>query len=437
MPYRTRFAALGLMFLGPPATDAFAVAQSTRPDARPIALGTPWPRIAAVRFEGNTVTREQTLRRELPLAEGDVADPVAIEAGRQSVQDLGLFREVEARTEPRTDGRVDVIYRVRERRYLLPIPRIDASSDRDVSWGAQLRWSNVWGLNHRLDAVVEQGDFPEDQRRREERRARLSYEAPFLIADRYDLALDVEHLDRVTPRAGREFDETVRRAEVLIADDRRQGRPRDGWILGGGLLLQDQESFGEFAPPSDGRATALVGIASFSNQRFHVHSETGRRFGARIETAANGFGSDYSYTRATANFFDSTALGAIEDHHTLHWLASVGTVVGGRETRNEFGLGGSGSLRGYESDFVQGNRYYYGAVEYLRPIGRDWLRLFVTAEVGGADDDIDGTADGSPYASIGIGVRLRLPWFVNIEFEAGIAQPLIDGDGARFFAGGN
>lgn len=402
-----------------------------------IRVGTPYPQIAALRFEGNRVTRESTLRRELPIAEGDPADPAAIEAGRQSVFDLGLFREVEARTEPRPDGRVDIVYRVREKRYLLPIPRVDASSDRDVSYGGQLRWSNVWGLNHRLDAVFEQGDFPEDQRRREERRARLSYEAPFLIADRYDLALDLEHLDRVTPRAGREFDETVRRVEVLIADDRRQGRPRAGWILGGGVLMQDQESFGDFAPPSDGRATAFVGIAAFRDERFHLHSETGRRFDLRVESAASALGSDYSYTRATTNFFDSTALGAIEDHHTLHWLASAGTVVAGPESRNEFGLGGSGSLRGYESDFVQGNRYYYGAVEYLRPIRWNWLRLFITAEVGGTDDDIDGTADGSPYASIGIGVRLRLPWFVNIEFEAGIAQPLIDGDGARFFAGGN
>lgn len=437
MPHRSRIAALGLLLLGPAATDAFAVAPSTPAEGRPVALGTPWPRIAEVRFEGNRVTREITLRRELALVEGDAADPAAIAAGRQAVLDLGLFREVEARTEPRTDGQVDLVYRVRERRYLLPIPRLDASSDRDVSWGAQLRWSNVWGLNHRLDAVIEQGDFPEDERRREERRARVTYEAPYLISGRYDLAVDVEHLDRVTPRAGREFDETIRRAEVLIADDRRSGRPRAGWIVGGGLLLQDQESFGEFAPPSDGRSTALVGVAAFRDQRFHVYSETGRRLDLRLETAVNGFGSDYSYTRASAGFFDSTALGAIDEHHTLHWLASAGTVIGGRESRNEFGLGGSGTLRGYESDFVQGNRYYYGAVEYLRPIRWDWLRLFVTAEVGGADDDIDGTADGKPYASIGIGVRVRLPWFVNIEFEAGIAQPLIDGDGARFFAGGN
>ena len=59
------------------------------------------------------------------------------------------------------------------------------------------------------------------------------------------------------------------------------------------------------------------------------------------------------------------------------------------------------------------------------------------AEAGGADDDFRGEADGSPYASLGLGVRVRLTWFVDIEIEAGFAVPLRDGDGVRFFAGAN
>lgn len=419
MRHRSRLAGLPWVLLAP---DAWAA---------------PWPEVAQLRFEGNRVTREETLRREIALAEGDAADPAAIEAGRQAILDLELFREADARTEARADGRVDVVYRVHEKRYVLPVPRVNTSSDADLSYGAQLRWSNVWGLGHRLDAVFERGDFPEDRRRREEQSASFTYEAPFLVADRYDLRLSAGRLERVTPRAGGEFDETFRRFEALVADDRRTGRPRNGWLFGTGVLLQDQQAFGDLAPPSDGRTTALVGLASFRDLRYHVYSETGRRLDLRLDAAAADWGSDYSYGKATLNYFDSSALGDVGTHHTLHWLVSAGNVAGGRGSRNEFGLGGSGRLRGYESDFVQGNRYYYGAVEYLRPIGWDWLRLFVTAEVGGADDDIEGVADGRPYASIGIGVRVRLTWFVDVEFEAGIARPLVDGEGARFFAGGN
>jgi outer membrane protein assembly factor BamA len=401
-----------------------------------VVIAAQFPSISEIRFEGNRVTRESTLRRELALAPGDAADPAAIEAGRQAILDLELFREVDARTEPETDGSVALVYRVREKRYVLPIPRVDTSSDRDVSYGAQLRWSNVLGLNHRLDALVERGEFPEEKRRREEASARLTYDAPYLVGDEFDLSLDLEYLQRVTPRAGREFDEDFARFETLVRDDRRAGRPRRGWILGGGVLWQDQRASGEFAPPSDGSATALVGTAAWRDQRFNVYSETGTRFDLRLETARDGFGSDYSYTRATLGYFDARALGDTP-HQTLHCLASAGFVASGPESRNEFGLGGSGKLRGYESDFVQGNRFYYGALEYLRPLRWNWLRLFLTAEVGGADDDIERAADGRPYVSVGIGVRVRLTWFVNVEFEAGIAQPLIDGDGARFFAGGN
>jgi outer membrane protein assembly factor BamA len=182
--------------------------------------------------------------------------------------------------------------------------------------------------------------------------------------------------------------------------------------------------------------TAVVGTATYDNLRFDVYSETGTRFSTRVEAAAEGLGSDYDYSRSFAAYFRSLPLGDTP-HQTLHFLAQGGLVTDGPRSRNNFSLGGSGRLRGYESDFVEGDRFYYGAIEYLRPIRWNWLRLFATAEIGGADDDIRGETDGRPYASLGLGVRLRLTWFVDVELEAGIAMPLRDGDGPRFFAGGN
>src|SRR5688572_31838641 len=62
------------------------------------------PRIVEIRLIGNEKTRDKVILRELALAPGDVADPVAIEDGRQAVQDLGLFRLVEATTRPVPGG---------------------------------------------------------------------------------------------------------------------------------------------------------------------------------------------------------------------------------------------------------------------------------------------------------------------------------------------
>lgn len=403
----------------------------------------PWPQIVEIRLTGNEKTRDKIILRELDLAPGDPADPAAIEAGRQAVQDLGLFREVEATTHA-VPGGVVVELSMREKYLLLVLPRVDASSDRDYSYGAQLRWANVWGLNHRLNLTVETGEFPDERDRREETSARINYRAPYIFDSPYELSVRAERLERVTPVidpvtndvTDDEFDETFDRFEIALARDLRQGRPRSGWILGGGLFWQRQDAEGELAPPPDGQALALVGTADYDAMRFHLYSETGRRFNVRIEAAAEGLGSDYDYTRSTANYFQSSALGSTP-HQTVHLLGSAGVLTGGTGRRNEFSLGGSGRLRGYDSDFLEGDYYYYGSLEYVRPIKWDWLRAMAFVEAGGTGDDREGLRDGSPYADIGLGVRIRLTWFVNVEIEVGWAYPLRSGEGANFFAGGN
>ena len=422
----------GLLICAPAST---ATAQVSEPE--------PVPRIVEIHLSGNEKTRDKVILRELDLAPGDPADPSAIENGRQAVLDLGLFRTVNVTTQP-VPGGVVLNISMREKYHLLVLPRVDASSDRDVSYGAQLRWANVWGLNHRLNLTVESGDFPEERDRREEDSARLSYRAPYLFDTPYELRARLERLERVTPvidLATNEvtddtFAETFDQVEIGLARDLRTDRPRSGWIVGGGLFWQRQDTSGDFAPPPDGQAIALVGTAEFDNLRFHLYSETGRRFDARVEAAGSGLGSDYSYTRSTVDYFQSKALGETP-HQTWEVLGSAGLITGGPNSRNEFSLGGSSRLRGYDSDDLEGNRYYYGSLQYLRPIKWNWLRLLAFVEIGGTDDDREGLRDGSPYADIGVGVRIRLPWFVNIEIEAGWAYPLRGGDGANFFASGN
>lgn len=412
-----------------------AAAQATTPAT--------WPRIVAIELSGNENTSDKVILRELDLAPGDLADPAGIERGRQAVQDLGLFREVDASTRPGADG-VVLQLEMREKYHLLVLPRVDVNSDRDVSYGAQLRWSNLWGLNHRLNLTVESGDYPEARDRREEKSARLAYRAPFLFDGPYELRTRLERRERVTPVidpvsnavTDDSFDETFDSVDIGLVRDLRVGRPRVGWIVGGGLLWQRQDASGQFAPPPDGQALALVGTADYDDVRFHLYNETGRRFSSRLEAAASGLGSDYDYTRATVDYFESRAVGA-EPHQTIELLGGGGVLVGGPGSRNAFSLGGSSRLRGYDSDFLEGDHYYYGSFQYLRPVKWNWLRLMAFVEVGGTGDDREGQRDGSPYADIGLGMRIRLTWWVNVDIQAGWAYPLRGGDGANFFASGN
>lgn len=396
----------------------------------------PWPTVEAIRYAGNDITREQVISRELRIAVGEAADPARIEDSRQAILDLGLFREIEIESAPGTRGGVVLTVRVREKRYLLPIPRLDASADKDYSYGAQLRWSNIAGLNHRLNLTFDNGRYPNDSQRERERELSLSYAAPYVFGSDWAASARIERVERVTPGAAGRYDERFARFEALAIRDFTHGRPRQGWRLGGGVLLEDQTTDGEFAPPADGRALALVGIANYDDVRFHVYSETGRRLRIRAQGAFDEVGSDYGYARLQADYFESRAWGS-RDHQTLHALAQWGHRSGGPNSRDEFSLGGSSRLRGYDSDALQGDRYYYGAFEMLKPLGRDWLRGVVMLEVGGIEADRAGLRDGSPHASIGVGLRARLTWFVDIELEAGIAYPLRGGGGARVFAGTN
>ncbi len=388
--------------------------------------------ISRIEIEGNTTTRDAVILRELSLAVGDAADPEALEATRQAILDLGLFREVSMTTISEEDGLVLRIS-VREKRFLLPLPRLDASSDDDYSYGAQLRWSNVGGRNHRLDAYIQQSRFKNENDRDREELWRVSYVAPYLFNERDGLAVSVEQLDRRNP-AG--FEEHFDRLAISLQRDLRHDRPRTGWQLGAGVLWERQDTSGASAPAADGTATALLLSARLDDQRFHVYSETGTRLDLLLQGARRDWASDYSYGLWNARYVNAWQYRERE-HENLRLILAAGSRAGGPDSRDQYSLGGSGTLRGYDSDFLEGDRYYYGAIEYLRPIRWDWLRLLALLEVGGVDDDQAGQRSGEPYANLALGVRVRLTWFVDVEIEAGIAYPLRGGDGARFFAGGN
>ena len=387
--------------------------------------------ISEIRFEGNDTTQPATMRREMLVNEGDEVDDDLIERSRQAILDLGLFRSVEVRQETVWDG-IKLIVTVKEKWYLLPYPRVSANSDGQNSVGAEIRWNNLWGMNHSLRVIGRSRDAKEEDRGRE-LGFRMNYNAPFLFESDYSTNLAFGHAT-IPVRGTQEYEDVLDDAQVLIShpiwveEDTPASR---GWMLGGGLMWSRRGTQGEFAPPPDGTAYALIGQLDYRDVHDHVYSETGETFSIRYEMADRHLGSDYSYSRVTSKARNSIPLGTTP-HQTFEFGAEIGFANNGANDHPDFALGGQKGLRGFEKDAFKGDFYYLATVQYVRPVIWDWLRVIAGVEVGNAHREAD-FIDSDPHVSLNLGVRAKFPRFVNFEFEAGFAVPLDGGGSGRFY----
>lgn len=398
-----------------------SVAESTRPDqALPV---------AAIEFVGNRTTRPRVMLRELPFAVGGTADLVAVERGRQAILDLGLFKAVQADSRV-VDGGLVVTYTVVEKFYILPLPRLDANTDGQYAYGMQLRWSNLWGLNHTLRLT---GLQREAQRQGvgKENQYSFSYGAPFVAESRWSLGLSASYTDRPVEVSEGSYREEFEALQFIGVRALSEGPPSQGWSFGTGLLWQRQDTSGLVTPY--GEATAPVLTLGYRDLHFRVYSEEGLVFGSRLEVARSGLASDYDYTRLSAGATRYWAVGS-KPYQTFHLLGEFGLRWQGPAGTTSYGLGGSSALRGYDKDFIEGDAYYRLATEFVRPVGWRWLRAVVITEVGALSEEPGQLLGSRVYSSIGLGLRLRLPTLVDFEIEAGVAMPLTGG-AVRVFGG--
>jgi outer membrane protein assembly factor BamA len=390
----------------------------------------PSPRIVEIAFEGNDATQPKVMLRELVIRIGDPADPGALARSRQGLLDLGLFSEVELRTEA-VDGGVRVVFRVDERYYLLPTPRFDAKSDGRYAYGAQVRWDNVAGLNHTLRIFAEQEDRQRQDIGRQTNYA-ASYSAPFAFDSPYTLGLSAGYSSRPVETVDGDYTETFRSVGIGVSRTYSDGPASQGLSVGGGLGWQQQRTSGALARPAYGAALSPSAFVSYRDFHNRIYSDIGRYWLLGARFANDSLGSDYSYVDVDTAWVRQWPVGHAE-HQTLHLRAYTGAYFSGPDEVEQYSLGGASFLRGYDSSFIEGNAYYYVTAEFARPLWRRWLRWVVIAEVGNVFRRPEDADFVKTYGSLGVGLRVRFPQFVNFEVELGYAIPL-DGGGGRLFA---
>lgn len=393
------------------------------------------PPIREIVFRGNETTQPVTMLREMTVRVGDPADPREVERSRQGVQDLGLFRDVDALLEP-VEGGVRLVIKVKEKFYILPLPRADASSDGGYGYGAQVRWDNMWGLNHTSSLYFErrqpsEGDNDPDQRG-VQTRSQLRYVAPFIFDSKYSASVGFGYFKTPHMEPLR-YDEVDTYAGTELSR-KLSGEGNQGWTGSVGLFWQDASTSGPPAPPAKGHATSLRIGARYRRQHFNVYSDEGVTYAFGVGSATEDVLSDYNFTSYGVSYARYIAIGDTP-HQNLNLLFEASALHDGPTDFDTlaYAIGGTDTVRGVEPETAKGDAYYAASVEYLRPVFRKSIRALIVLDAANAFPEPGDASFDKVYASIGVGVRVRFQAFVALDLELGMAWPL-NGGPPRLFA---
>jgi outer membrane protein assembly factor BamA len=400
----------------------------------------PQPVIREIVFRGNDVTQPVTMLREMSVHVGDPADPREVERSRQGVQDLGLFRSVVASLEP-VEGGVRLVIKVKEKYYVLPLPRADASSDGGYAYGAQLNWYNVWGLNHTFRPYFERRQPSEGkndpEKRGEQTRAQARYSAPF-VYEKFglDLAYGYFKTPYLTPL---EYEQTTTFYSANLTRKFTGGHGSQGWTGVGGLTLANEKHTGAQAPTDPlerarGQALALTVGAYYRDLHFNVYSDDGVAYGLDVQSATDQIASDYNVTSWGLSWYRYLPVQFGDaPHQNLNLQLDLRSRHDGRYGGDYFAIGGVETVRGFEPETKKGDAYYAASIEYLHPVFRNSIRALFVLDGANAFADANDMNLDKVYVSAGVGVRLRIQAFVALDLELGWAWPL-GGGPPRVFA---
>ncbi|AOU97011.1 hypothetical protein BI364_02430 [Acidihalobacter yilgarnensis] len=383
------------------------------------------PVIGAIRFEGNRVTRDVVLRQQLLIRVGEPLMPSAVETSRQAIMNLGLFVRVQDRVSPMPDGRVAVIFTVKEKTYTWVLPRLGRTADGDISYGGQLEFDNVFGLDQRLKLIAEQkqiaGGGTSDQQSVEYAAARLpgsayGFSAKLGATEQRELLYAPDGAEGV-------YRNRVSTLNVSLTRWLNRDGLNSGWSTGLGLGVSEigyRYLSGRPGLAASGREVGVNTNIGYTRVRLGRYGyRQGVEYGLSLGAGGRLIGSHYSQLGVGGYYrrYRRSEGGAENLNYQLRFGFSSRTSSLGPA----YTLGGADTLRGYVRDSLEGNAYVLANVEYLHPMfGRPLLRGVLFTDLGNAWY----RGDSAPWRldpAFGVGVRWHIDWLVNVDLRVDMA----------------
>lgn len=395
--------------------------------------------IDEIRFSGNKATKENVMRQEMLVREGDPVDMGKIEKSRQGIMNLGLFKRVDAEV-LHEEGSNVLLITVEERFYILPLPLLDANLEEEAySYGMEVRHDNLMGLNQRLKLgyVHKKSANSKTPMRKE---SKLDYSYPRIFGSTENLS--------VSGRVSREdlvVEENAMVTGTYTLDNRslafqvsRWLGPESisqGWILGGGMAVSQfvfSHQQGSANNLHNSQALEVNASLSYSAVEEYPYHREGSAYGFGLSASVPNADSDYSYNRLSFYHRNYHVLNVVDA--SIHTQVILGLANGSSFGAPAFNIGGGRSLRGYESSVLQGNALFQLNAEYHHHLsGYRQLRGVVFMDVGNTWAGAQDVNLGKFYSSVGLGMRWRVQSFVDTTLRIDVAYG-VDSQETKLYA---
>ncbi|MFD0965681.1 outer membrane protein assembly factor BamA [Seminibacterium arietis] len=168
--------------------------------------------VRQIRFEGNTVSADKTLRQEMRQQEGTWLSSQLVELGKLRLERTGFFETVESRTEtvPGVFDQLDVIYRVKERNTGSLNFGIGYGTESGFSYQASVKQDNFLGMGSSISLAGSRNDYGTS--------LNLGYTEPYFTKDGVSLGGNIffEDYDNSKSKTSSTYGRTMYGASVNL-----------------------------------------------------------------------------------------------------------------------------------------------------------------------------------------------------------------------------
>ena len=386
--------------------------------------------IDSIRFTGNDTTQESVLLREMYIAEGDYIDDAKIHQSIQGIRDLELFSEVTYYISETHDDRYadnlfsELVIHVEEKIYLLVIPRLKLR-DNQLGVGIQLKWENVFGLDHRLKLLYENKGEEEGVK---EYRTRFRYNYKNINDSDYSLNLSLISENSVTQSP--EFDyqnsyDDSLQMSLFKWHNELHHKNGEYTSIGFGLHQRAHETLsGQYI--DDANANFMTFSWGYKNVHKFAYNRQGKHFGFDLEASDSVFGSESEYIKNVL-FYRSYYTFKSRPGDNLNIQAQLGYSTDDILGDKAFKLDFRNDLRGYDKNSYQGNSMLLLNMEYMIPSEPfPTLRYLGFIDVGNTYEKLSDIKENSLNIGIGAGIRWKIKSFVKVDLRFDVGYGLAD-----------